>query len=125
MNRGSVDTIRFGPSFPPDWERDGDMKIEEIKRHAENILKERDRLMKPTRCKVRLTSISESYSNGRAVKFVPVTSGSDENKSFYAATPGGQFEMTLSDAAAKNLGLDTTGLGHEFYVDFTPAEKTG
>ena len=78
--------------------------------------------MKPTRCKVELQSISKSWSGGgRAVKFVPVQSGSDENKQFHDATPTGSFEMTLSEAAAKALELDTASIGAEFYVDFAPA----
>jgi hypothetical protein len=75
----------------------------------------------PTRCKMRLTSISEAYSNGKTVKFVPVSSGSEENKRFYAATPSGSIEFTVSPDAAKNLGLDVAAIGSEFYVDITPA----
>lgn len=72
------------------------------------------------RCKMKCVSLSETYNNGITVKFQPVTGGSEENKSFYAATPGGQFEATLSKEAAKQL--DLTMLGKEFYVDITPAE---
>lgn len=79
--------------------------------------------MNPTRCKMKLTSISESYSNGRSVKFVPVSSGSEENKKFYAATPSGSIEFTVSESAAKSLALDVSALGSEFYVDITPATK--
>lgn len=78
--------------------------------------------MNPTRCKMKLTSISESYSNGRCVKFVPVTGGSEENKKFYAATPSGSIEFTISEQAAKSLELDVAKLGAEFYVDITPAQ---
>jgi hypothetical protein len=77
--------------------------------------------MNPTRCKMKLTSISESYSNGRAVKFVPVAGGSEENKRFYAATPSGSVEFTVSELAARSLQLDVAKLGSEFYVDITPA----
>lgn len=77
--------------------------------------------MNPTRCKVRLTSISEAYNHGRTVKFQPVQSGSAENNQFYAATPSGSMEFTVSEQAAKSLGLDVGKLGSEFYVDFTPA----
>lgn len=76
--------------------------------------------MNATRCKVKLVSISEAYSNGRTVKFQPVQSGSAENQAFYAATPGGSMEFTVSEKAAANLGLDAGKLGSEFYVDFTP-----
>lgn len=53
------------------------------------------------------------------VKLIPVTSGSDENKAFYAATPGGNMEIgTINEAALKQFVI-----GDEFYVDFTPAPK--
>ena len=77
--------------------------------------------MNPTRCKMRLISISEAYSKGKAVKFEPVTSGSEENKSFYAATPCGHVEFTLSAVAAEALHLDVAALGTEFYMDIAPA----
>lgn len=77
--------------------------------------------MNPTRCKMKLVSISEAYSNGRTVKFVPVSSGSEENKKFYAATPSGSVEFTVSETAARSLQLDAGKLGSEFYVDITPA----
>lgn len=77
--------------------------------------------MNPTRCKMVLTSIAQSYSNGKTVKFVPVSSGSEENKAFYAATPSGSVEFTISESAAKNLKLDVASLGAEFYMDITPA----
>lgn len=78
--------------------------------------------MNPTRCKMKLVSISEAYSNGRTVKFVPVSDGSEENKKFYASTPSGSIEFTVSEGAAKNLNLDVAALGTEFYVDITPAQ---
>jgi hypothetical protein len=77
--------------------------------------------MSPTRCKMRLISISEAYSNGKNVKFTPVSSGSEENKKFYAATPSGSIEFTVSETAAKNLNLDVASIGSEFYVDIIPA----
>ena len=49
----------------------------------------------------------------------PVTSGSDETKQFYAATPGGKIELgTVNEEALKQFAI-----GEEFYVDFTPAPK--
>jgi hypothetical protein len=84
-------------------------------------IERKDPSMNATRCKMKLTSISESYNNGRSVKFVPVTGGSEENKRFYAATPSGQIEFTVSAEAAKSLNLDTAALGTEFYVDIAPA----
>lgn len=48
-------------------------------------------------------------------KFSPVTSGSEENAAFYAASPGG--EISLSTAKADHFEV-----GREYYVDFTPAD---
>lgn len=70
------------------------------------------------RCKVMLTQLSHAY-NGIGVKFIPVTGTSEENKTFYAATPGGSFDAIISTEAAKKLGAFE--LGREYYVDFTPA----
>ncbi len=77
--------------------------------------------MNRTRCKMKLTAISEAYNNGRSVKFVPVSGGSEENRKFYAATPSGSVEFTVSQAATESLGLDVAKLGSEFYFDITPA----
>ncbi|MGH6814051.1 MAG: hypothetical protein ACREDM_17510 [Methylocella sp.] len=53
------------------------------------------------------------------VKLVPVTSGSEENKSFYEATPGGEINLgTVNEEALKQFAI-----GAEFYVDFTFAPK--
>ena len=77
--------------------------------------------MNATRCKMKLISIAESYSSGVSVKFVPVSGGSEENKRFYAATPSGSVEFTVSQTARESLGLDVAKLGSEFYLDITPA----
>ena len=77
--------------------------------------------MNATRYKMKLVSISEAYQNGVSVKFQPVTSGSEENKKFYAATPSGSIEFTVSETAKKSLGLDASNLGSEFYINITPA----
>jgi hypothetical protein len=82
--------------------------------------------MKSCRAKVRLVSIEGGYygtDKTRTVTFRPVSDGSEENKRFYAATPGGEFKMTLSAEASQNLGLDAGKIGSEFYVDFTPASE--
>lgn len=51
------------------------------------------------------------------VHLQPVTSGSDENKAFYAATPGGKIELgTVNEEALKQFNI-----GDEFYVDFIKA----
>jgi hypothetical protein len=50
-----------------------------------------------------------------AAKFSAVSSGSEENKSFFAATPSGNIEVST----VKN---DVFEVGKEYYIDFTPAE---
>ena len=54
----------------------------------------------------------------QTIKLTPVTSGSDENKAFYDATPGGSIDLqTLNPQAASYFEL-----GKEYYLDFTKAE---
>jgi hypothetical protein len=48
----------------------------------------------------------------------PRHSGSDENKQFYAATPGGSVEIACANAEAAAQFV----IGREYYVDFTPAD---
>jgi hypothetical protein len=49
----------------------------------------------------------------------PVTSGSDENKSFWKWTPSGELKFQcLNEAAVEQLEL-----GAEYYIDITPAAK--
>lgn len=58
--------------------------------------------------------------NGYAheVKLTPVTTGSEENESFFAATPGGSIVMSVVKEDTANL----FEVGKEYYVDFTPVE---
>jgi hypothetical protein len=59
-----------------------------------------------------------SKGETKTIKLTPVTSGSEENKAFYEATPSGSIQLlTLNEEAAKNFEL-----GKSYYVDFTPAE---
>lgn len=52
-----------------------------------------------------------------SIKLMPVSSGSDENRRFYEATPGGSIDlMTVNHEALKALPI-----GAEVYVDFTVA----
>lgn len=48
-------------------------------------------------------------------KFSPVTSGSQENKEFFASTPGGSLEIYCVNPDVK------FELGKEYYLDFTLA----
>jgi hypothetical protein len=60
----------------------------------------------------------QSKGETQTIKLTPVTSGSEENKAFYEATPSGSIEiMTVNEEVAKNFEL-----GKSYYVDFTLAE---
>lgn len=55
-----------------------------------------------------------------SVRFQPVSGGSEENKRFYAATPGGVIEMHgLKEA----VGLQFE-LSKEYYLDFNLASPS-
>jgi len=47
----------------------------------------------------------------------PVYSGSEENKQFFAATPGGSIMLHV----VNEKGMAVFEEGKEYYVDFTPA----
>jgi len=71
------------------------------------------------RAKFSVQQISRS-TYGHSVRLQPVTSGGEENRAFYAATPAGQLEMS----GLKQEVVDLFGEpGSEFYVDFTPARE--
>lgn len=52
-----------------------------------------------------------------SVVLTPVTSGSEENKTFWEYTPSGRLEMQITNGAA----LDQFKPGQQYYIDFTPA----
>lgn len=69
------------------------------------------------RAKFRVNSI-ETDVNGSTVKMSPVTSGSDENKTFFKWTPSGDLRMGVVNPEVAEVFKP----GVEFYVDFTPAK---
>lgn len=82
-----------------------------------------------TRAKFYCTSVTKSqggkynaegkYEQGvvYSYKFQAVSSGSDENKSFYASTPSGQIELQA-------VRDDLFEIMKEYYLDFTLAESS-
>jgi hypothetical protein len=54
----------------------------------------------------------------QSIVLTPVTSGSDEDKRFWAATPSGQITLGCANADAA-VAFE---LGKSYYVDFSPAE---
>lgn len=57
-------------------------------------------------------------SKSTIVTLSPVTSGSEENKTFWQYTPSGKIELsTVNQAAA-----DQYQVGKEYFIDFIPAE---
>jgi|SoiMethySBSTD1v2_1073268.scaffolds.fasta_scaffold312808_2 hypothetical protein len=77
--------------------------------------------MNTVRAKFRVDSITrrKGYNSGETqdIKLFPVHSGSEENKSFYAATPSGEITIGCANPDAAKL----FELGKEYYIDFTPA----
>lgn len=75
------------------------------------------------RAKFRVESITSSkwgpQQEVRTIKLVPVVGGSEENKQFYAATPGGSIDLQCLNLKA----AEQFDLGKEYYIDFTPAEE--
>lgn len=56
--------------------------------------------------------------NQKTVYLHPVYSGSEENKQFFSATPGGQITLNIVNDAA----LSQFTQGKEYYIDFTETE---
>lgn len=76
-----------------------------------------------TRLKFFISNKSESMSPGSekmgSVKLVPVTSGSEENKSFYKYTPMGAIEFSTINQSA----LEELTLGSEVYITLEVVPK--
>jgi hypothetical protein len=70
------------------------------------------------RAKFRVNNVrtnAEGKPNGFSMH--PVYGESEENKAFFAATPGGTIDMWVTNPAV----AEQFPVGAEFYVDFTPA----
>jgi len=70
-----------------------------------------------TRCKFKCTMATQHGSDALEVKLEAVTSGSEENKTFWKYTPSGQLSMWISNPAVFGQFV----VGQEYYLDITPA----
>lgn len=61
----------------------------------------------------------EPTSEQKVVKFYPVVSGSEENKSFAKYTPGGNLQLCISYDTPASEAFEQ---GKEYYIDISPAE---
>ncbi len=71
--------------------------------------------MTNTRAKFLCTDVKDNGSDGKAVSFLPVTSGSEENESFFRFTPSGSIQLNVVNP---EVNFEQ---GKEYYVDFIPA----
>jgi hypothetical protein len=72
-------------------------------------------LMKATRCKFKCESVT-TMEHTKNVMLLPVTTGSEENKSFFKYTPGGKLDLQIVN---KDVQFEP---GAEYYVDITKVE---
>lgn len=59
------------------------------------------------------------YITNKNVRFIPVMTGSEENKSFAKYTPGGELNLTIDPSTS---AYDTFEIGKSYYIDITLAE---
>lgn len=109
---GNVDHVRLGPCQQTSDELlECVRQLDKIVRVAAGKFRE-----KPMNVRAKFVcSFVEDRS--KTVYMNPVYSGSDENKRFFAATPGGNITLHVLNEAA----LAAFQQGQEYYVDFTPA----
>lgn len=68
-----------------------------------------------TRCKFKCDRVTEHAGGNRDVHMTPVMSGSEENKSFWAASPGGEFRLNWVNPNVRFVP------GKEYYIDISLA----
>lgn len=71
------------------------------------------------RAKFLVESVTTHAGGGNTVNLRPVTTGSEENKNFWQATPNGKLEMYINNPNASSFFT----AGDEYYLDFTPVTK--
>lgn len=69
------------------------------------------------RCKVKLTRLTKLEGGGYEAVYVPVSSGSPENNSFFKYTPYGEIKLGIMNEDAVR-GQEP---GQELYLDFNKA----
>ena len=75
--------------------------------------------MSKVRAKFECVGIEDQPSaEQKVVRFSPVISGSEENKSFAKYTPAGNLELYISYETEASNAFEA---GKEYYVDITPA----
>ena len=72
-----------------------------------------------TRAKFKCVEVEtdDRFPDGNSVKLEAVTSGSEENKSFWKYTPSGSIQMFITNKKAVELFVAE----QEYYVDFSKA----
>ena len=72
--------------------------------------------MSQVRAKFVVNEVNQNEDGSSKVSMSPVTSGTEENKSWSTHTPSGKLEMDITNPDA------TFEVGSEYYLDFTKAE---
>jgi len=77
--------------------------------------------MPTTRAKFACNFVQPDAQTGGAslISLSPVYTGSEENKAFFASSPGGTIMFYCTNPAATAVFKQ----GKEYFVDFTPAES--
>lgn len=119
-----IDHIRFGPTeeSKQEFERDRSVFVDRLVAAIKKQMEEES--MPILRCKMRVQSVShylneDGSTNQEEVKLMAVY-GADgtDNAQWSKWTPSANFSITINNPEAFNK----LSKGHEFYVDFTPAE---
>jgi hypothetical protein len=71
------------------------------------------------RAKFYVNSVTQHSGGVEEAHLSPVTSGSEENKSFSRWTPSGKLDMQITNPGAQGFFQP----GKEYYLDITPAES--
>ena len=70
------------------------------------------------RAKFYVSAVTEYQGGGKKFELQPVTSGSEENKTFWKYTPSGKIEINISNESVASFEV-----GKQYYVDFTLADN--